>query len=188
MVQRGRSGTGSGPGREAGGRRATGTRSPARTARRRTDRGADAPRRPGTPRRARVKRTWAPRPPGRLTGRAVVLALVLVALTLSYVYPVRTYLAQRAQIQSLREHQARQRHHIAQLRAERRKWDDPKYVEAQAKSHLQMVRPGDKVYAVYDDPDVAARHDRSDRTGVRGGGPWYGKLWSSVQGADRRAR
>ncbi|WP_207127404.1 FtsB family cell division protein, partial [Actinocatenispora comari] len=140
--------------------------------------------RPGA-RRAGATRTRAPRPGGgRFTGRAVVLALVFVALILAYAYPVRTYLGQRAQIAELTDAQAQQKERIAKLRGQRDKWDDPQYVEAQARRRLRMVRPGDKVYAVYGDPKKPGGGDADDRR-VRSDGPWYGKVWSSVQGADR---
>ena len=48
--------------------------------------------------RAAAKRTRAPAPAGRLTGRATALALVLGALLLAYAYPMRIYLNQQAQI------------------------------------------------------------------------------------------
>jgi cell division protein FtsL len=175
MAQRGRGSTGSGPGR--GGRPA---RRPSGTAGRAAPAAGRAPR-PGA--KARTRRTRAPRPRGRFTGRAVVLALVLLALVLSYAYPVRTYLDQRAQIAALERSQSAQRQRIARLAAERAKWNDPKYVEAQAREHLQMARPGDKVYTVYDDPGIGKKKHRDGST-VRSTGPWYGKLWSSVQSAD----
>ncbi|BCJ33007.1 hypothetical protein Athai_05100 [Actinocatenispora thailandica] len=175
MAQRGRSGTGNGPGRRPG-RPAAGRAAPPR-------RGRDSAGRPGA-RRTGATRTRAPRPGGRFTGRAVVLALVFVALILAYAYPVRTYLGQRAQIAELTDAQAQQRERIAKLRDQRAKWDDPQYVEAQARRRLRMVRPGDKVYAVYGDPQKSGGNGSDDRR-VRSDGPWYGKVWSSVQGADR---
>ncbi|GAA4205131.1 septum formation initiator family protein [Actinocatenispora rupis] len=117
----------------------------------------------------------------------MVLALVFVALILAYAYPVRTYLSQRAQIAQLSESQAAQRRRIADLRDQRAKWNDPKYVEAQAKDRLRMVRPGDKVYAVYGDT-TPRKSGGGSGTRVRSEGPWYAKMWSSVQGADRSAR
>ena len=172
MAQRGR--TGSGPGRSArrpagGSGRAAPSASSARSPR------------PGV--KARTRRTRAPRPRGRFTGRAVILSLVLLALLLSYAYPVRTYLNQRAQIADLTHSQAAQGKRIASLAAERAKWNDPEYVEAQAREHLQMARPGDKVYTVYEDPGTGKKKTSSGAR-VRTTGPWYGKLWSSVQSAD----
>ncbi|HEY3503942.1 MAG TPA: septum formation initiator family protein [Actinocatenispora sp.] len=173
MAQRGgRAGSGSGPGR----RPSSGRAAPFRRTR-------DTAARPGASRRTGARRTRAPRPGGRFTGRAVVLALVFVALILAYAYPVRTYLSQRAQIAQLTASQAEQRDRIAGLREQRDKWNDPQYVEAQAKGRLRMVRPGDKVYAVYGDT-TPKKSGRDSGTTVRKDGPWYAKVWSSVQGAD----
>ena len=174
MAQRGRSGTGNGPGRRP--RRPQAGRAAPR-------RGRDASARPGA-RRTGVTRTRAPQPGGRFTGRAVVLALVFVALILAYAYPVRTYLHQRAQIAELTDSAQAQRRHIDKLRDRRAKWDDPKYVESQARRRLRMVRPGDKVYAVYGDPKGSGGKGDKDHR-VRSHGSWYGKVWSSVQDADR---
>src|SRR5690554_3083493 len=77
-----------------------------------------AARRSTAGRRAGVTRTSAPRPAGRATGRAAILTVVLVALALSYVIPLRTYLAQQAEISQLRARQEQQRAHIAALEAE----------------------------------------------------------------------
>ncbi len=146
--------------------------------------------RPASARRAAAaggaQRTRAPRPRGRFTGRAAVLALVLSALVLAYAYPVRTYLDQRAEISQLKQDQQAQRRRIAGLEQERAKWNDPEYVRAQARSRLQYVRPGEVAYVIVSDPAGAARDNPgAGRSRASDSGPWYGRLWSSVQAADQ---
>ncbi len=188
MAQRGRGGTGNGPGRDrSGARRSGGGTGRGVPAQRRTPGRAGTAKRPGRSRRTGAERTRAPRPAGQFTSRMVALALVLVALILSYAYPVRTYLAQRAEIADLQQSQARQNRRIASLQEQRDKWNDPQYVAAQARDRLQMVRPGDRSYAVYDDPGAGRHPGRSGDGRVRAHGPWYAKMWSSVQGADGTA-
>jgi cell division protein FtsB len=168
MAQRGRSGPGRGPGRDGG-------------AAKRAARPAGAAPRAG--RRGGTKRTRAPRPRGRFTGRAVILALVLIALILAYAYPLRTYLGERAQIRQLHSSQAAQRQRIDALRHQRAKWNDPDYVAAQARERLMLVKPGDLAYQVSDEPTGGTATKGSGRASTRG--PWYGKLWSSVRAADK---
>jgi cell division protein FtsB len=165
MAQRGRSGPGRGPGRAT-----TRSGAPPRTGRRATAAGG-------------TRRTRAPRPRGRFTGRAVILALVLVALILAYAYPLRTYLGERAQIRQLQQSQTAQRQRIGVLQQERAKWNDPDYVAAQARERLLLVKPGDVAYVVIDDP--AAGKTGTNHGRAKDKGPWYGKLWSSVQAADK---
>lgn len=149
--------------------------------------GTDAARsatRPASARRAAspgaVKRTAAP-VPGRLTGRATALGLVLLALMLAYAYPVRLYLDQQAQIQRLVEAQAAQRAEIGKLADESAKWNDPAYIRAQARARFQMVDPGTKAYLVLPPVVVPA----GTGGGTSASNPtWYGSLWNSLRAAD----
>lgn len=171
---------------------------PARSARRdgtpgqRRTRAGRTPPRPAGRRGAAsgpVKRTRAPEPRGWFTGRVAVLALVLAGLVLAYAYPVRTYLAQRAEITRLEQSQDGQRERIATLAAEREKWNDDEYVRTQARKRLHYVRPGETAYVVIDGAD--GDDDKGDRVGdgaAKDTGPWYSKLWSSVGAADKPRR
>jgi cell division protein FtsB len=134
---------------------------------------------------ARVaSRTRAPEP-RRFTGRATVLVLVLGSLLLAYAYPVRIYLGQQARIASLEAHQAAQRQRIVSLGQDVKKWDDPEYIRTQARSRLQMVKPGEVAYII-DDPTATPPPDGNPDAGrAKDTGPWYTQLWSSVQAADK---
>jgi cell division protein FtsB len=142
--------------------------------------------RPATARRAAAadtaKRTTAPAP-RRLSGRAMALGLVLLALMLAYAYPVRLYLDQRAQIQQLELSQARQRATIGQLTTESAKWSDPAYIKAQARARFQMVEPGTKAYLVLPSPQTASAV--SPASPAKTATTWYGALWSALRAADR---
>jgi cell division protein FtsB len=142
-------------------------------------------RRPATATAA--KRTRAPRP-GRFTGRAAVLGMVLLGLLLAYAYPVRVYLAQQAEIAGLEQKQQEQRERIAALSDERAKWDDPEYVKAQAKKELHYVLPGELPFITLPDPAQGGAPATADGSGQRAKSePWYSKLWSSVGAADGEA-
>ncbi|WP_432980030.1 FtsB family cell division protein [Dactylosporangium sp. CA-233914] len=152
--------------------------------------GGRAPSRPMLARRAvatggAALRTRAPQP-RRFTSRAVLLSLVLLVLLLAYAYPVRVYLAQQAEIQALEASQQLQAAKVADMEARARKWDDPEYVISQARQRLHMVLPGEKPYIVVD-PANRTETDPAELPGApKPPRPWYGKLWSSVEAADKQ--
>ncbi|GAA0730219.1 septum formation initiator family protein [Dactylosporangium roseum] len=152
--------------------------------------GGRAPARPTVARRAvsaggTALRTRAPQP-RRFTSRAIVLSLVLLVLLLAYAYPVRVYLAQQAEIAALEQSQERQAVKIAEMATRAAKWDDDEYVISQARQRLHMVLPGEKSYVVVD-PGRATKTDPADLPGAeKAPRPWYGKLWSSVEAADKQ--
>ena len=147
---------------------------------------AGVPPRAAVGKRAAAKRTRAPAPGGRLTGRATALALVLGALLLAYAYPMRIYLNQQAQIAALESSQQQQRERIREKQTQVAKWHDDDYIIAMAHRRLQMVLPGDRAYVITD-PQAAAQNPGADPNAgkAKNTGPWYGKLWSSVQAADK---
>ena len=132
-----------------------------------------------------AKRTSAPRP-NRFTGRATTLACVLGALLLAYAYPVRIYLNQQAQIAALESSQEVQKARIKDKKTQVAKWHEDDYIIAMAHKRLQMVLPGDRAFVITD-PKAAAKNPGADPNAgkARNTGPWYGKLWSSVQAADK---
>lgn len=156
-------------------------------------RGTRPDRAPGTRAQSRRKpeppkptqRIKPPRP-RRMSARTAVLALVLSALALAYAYPIRTYFAQRADIEALETAQQQQRERISALETERAKWNDDAYVITQARIHLLLVRPGEKPLIVIDDPAGAAKDSGHplDQP-AEDPGTWYEKLWGSVNGADK---
>jgi cell division protein FtsB len=134
-----------------------------------------------------AKRTSAPQP-RRLTGRATVLIVVLVALALGYTYPVRLYLSQQADIARMEARQAAQREHIGELAEQAAKWQDDEYVRIQARRRLYYVPPGEIPLVVLWDEAGAARDAGvvPDAGKAKNAGPWYGTLWASIQAANER--
>lgn len=132
-----------------------------------------------------AKRTRPPQPSG-LTARAAVLAMVLLGLLLAYAYPVRVYLGQQAQINSIEDQQRAQRHKIDELAQEREKWDDAEYVKSQVRSRLMWTAEGETPYRVVGG-GVTPTNSESNAANFRPRErPWYGKLWGSVTVADRK--
>jgi cell division protein FtsB len=124
-----------------------------------------------------ARRTRAPLRP-HLSGRAAALVLVMLVLVAAYAFPVREYLSQRAEIARLQSDQAEQRARIAQLNEAYARWQDPDYVNTQARVRLQFVPPGATLYIVKTDPETEAGKVAGDQKS------WLRQMWSSVQAAD----
>ena len=92
----------------------------------------------------------------QLTGRAAVLALVVVALSLSLAYPIRQYFGQRAEIAQMREQVRQQEQRVAQLQADRDRWSDPAYIRAQARKRLHYCQPDETCFVTVNPPATQA--------------------------------
>jgi cell division protein FtsL len=120
-----------------------------------------------------------------------MLAFVLLLLGVTLVPALRSTLSQQGQINALRDRIARQRETVAALQQEQRQWNDPAYVEQQARERLKLVRVGEKSFTVIDGPAAPvlpggaqiAAPARTTAANV----PWYGQLWQSVEIADAPA-
>lgn len=136
-----------------------------------------------------VKRVPRPRRPFTITRRALVFAAVLVTLALSFAGSLRVYLVQagdlataRAQIEA---HSAR----IAELTSELERWNDPAYVQVQARQRLGWVMPGEVGYRVIG-RDGKALSGSVEIQGVGSSTPngleprWWDRLAGSVNAAD----
>ena len=128
----------------------------------------------------------APRDRPNLTGRAAMLALVVCLLAISLAYPLREYLSQRSDIGDLRAEVAQQEKRVAALEKAKARWNDPTYVEAQARERLHYVMPGETSYVVLgaDEAPSADGVVRKLPTQVDGQ-PWFTDLWHSVEAAGK---
>jgi cell division protein FtsB len=128
-----------------------------------------------------VTRAWT-----NLTGRAAVLALVVCLLAISLAYPLREYLAQRGDISDMRSSVAEQEKSVAGLRSDEKRWQDPAYVERQARERLHFVMPGETSYVVLE-PDEAPAPDGVVTSAPRPvkRSPWFTDLWRTVEVAGK---
>ncbi|WP_049574355.1 FtsB family cell division protein [Streptomyces sp. SBT349] len=134
--------------------------------------------------RAQSKRLRRPPRRSRLTGRAAVLALVVCSLIVALAYPLRQYVQQRADVDDLRRQAEEERERVEQLRDAKARWQDPGFVEQQARERLNFVRPGEIGYVL----PGAAEADGDDPLSTRSGlvaRPWYENLWNGIDAADR---
>jgi cell division protein FtsL len=117
----------------------------------------------------------------RLTSRAAVLAVVLCAIALSLAYPVREYIAQRRQIDQLEAQRQAIGLKLSQLQREQKRLSGDAYVEQQAQDRLHMCLPKHKCYVIINPPQPVAKAPANPVPGT----PWYERVWSSVQQADK---
>ncbi len=122
----------------------------------------------------------------RLTGRAAILALVVAVLVVSYASSLRVWLEQRRNIANLEQQISAGQVAVATLRQEKRRWQDPAYIEIQAKRRLQWVLPGEIGYRIVGadaqpgtgdplaDPGEEAAQTDSE---------WWVGVWGSVEAA-----
>ncbi|MET8679145.1 septum formation initiator family protein [Streptomyces sp. NPDC004647] len=133
---------------------------------------------------ARVYRASArarPQRRSRLTGRAALLALVVCSLVVALAYPMRQWVSQRSEIAEQRRQAEQARRAVEKLRDQKARWQDPAYVEQQAREHLHYIRPGETGYTVVDGSGDDGRHTKDQGAADR---PWYSNLWDGVDHAD----
>lgn len=121
----------------------------------------------------------------RFTGRAVVLVLVLAALTMSYASSMRAYITQRSHIQDLKGAIAEREANIDALEREKRRWEDPAFVRAQARERFGYLMPGETGYQVLgaDGKPLKGDAELSDPADAAKAvpTPWWSEAWDSVE-------
>lgn len=113
--------------------------------------------------------------------------LVLALLAASYASSMRAYLEQRQHLEELRASIAKSQQNIAVLERERRRWNDPAFVEAQATQHLSWVMPGEISFQVIDENGKPLDHE--DNLSEPGGiqvenePAWWQTAWQTMEAA-----
>lgn len=110
------------------------------------------------------------------TRRAAVLALVVCALALTVVVPLRNYVSQRQELDAVTTQQRRLTDEVDELTRERARLANPDEVAAEARSRLGYVRPGEVPYVV----QLPVTSDDPSRNPATDGMPWYRQLWREV--------
>ncbi len=124
----------------------------------------------------------------KLTGRRMMLAAMALFLVVILASPFQTYLNRRASVASSERQQQQLNAHLSQLRHEADQWQDPAFVQRQARIRLQYIRPGDTLYTVLDargqplEPPASATTEKVARAGHRPS--WNSTLWTSVHDTD----
>jgi cell division protein FtsB len=116
------------------------------------------------------------------TRRAAILALVVCALALTVVVPLRNYVAQRQELAAVTAQQEALAAEVDELNRERERLANPAEIAAQARSRLGYVRPGEVPYVVQlPSSGLGAGADPASD-----GIPWYRQLWREVENGPPR--
>ncbi|WP_150462794.1 FtsB family cell division protein [Nesterenkonia ebinurensis] len=118
-------------------------------------------------------------PERTFSGRMIVLTIVTLVVISFLVPTVRTYLQQRAELAALQEQIVAEEQLQDQLYSELARWDDPQFVQQQARERINLVLPGERRYHVIGDlteAEVAtdSAEEASEDT------DWTEQLWESV--------
>lgn len=125
--------------------------------------------------------------PEVLTVRAMVLSVVVLLAVVLLLPTVRAVVTQQAELRELRSELSQQEARKANLEAELDRWDDRSYVIEQARSRLQFVMPGDKVWRPLDTDSVPQERpapgvvEPSPGATEDTAAPWYTSVWDSVR-------
>ena len=147
-------------------------------------RGRTGPGRPARPVARAAAATPAPtRKRPRFTSRATVLVLVLAVLVVSYASSARAYLQQRGELDALRAEIEEREESIAALEREMRRWEDPAFVQQEARA-LGYVMPGETSYVVLDEDgeplESGAELADPDEVGSEEDPAFWEDAWASV--------
>jgi cell division protein FtsB len=120
-----------------------------------------------------------PRPPLGLTPRGAVLLLVMFALAATAVFPLRQYVSQQGRIERLEAKQQALAAENARLEVERRRLQDPAYVQQLARRDYHVVAPGEEAWVVTGTPPTA---QPAGNAVPQRDPPWYRRAWQAVTG------
>ena len=110
---------------------------------------------------------------------------MVAVLTVSYGSSLKAYLQQRSQIADLKEQIAAREQSIGALEREKRRWEDPAFVQAQARERFGYLMPGETSYVVLDEngqplESEARLHDPDEVVKVEPTA-WWTTAWASVE-------
>ena len=113
-------------------------------------------------------------------------------LAVTLIPTLRSTLNQQSQINALRDQLGQQRQTVAAMQQEQRQWNDPVFLEQQARERLKFVRVGETSYTVIDAQTAPASSGdlkiAAPATVSTFVGPWYAELWQSMVIADTPAK
>lgn len=126
-----------------------------------------------------------------LTWRAVAFVLLMLLLLLSYGNSLRVYFKQQSDLAEANQQIASRTVEVARLQDEVKRWKDPDFIKAQARSQLGWVVPGETGYKVIGPDgkplDNAIQLDTTSDVPDSDKVVWWQKLAGSVQAADQQS-
>lgn len=151
-------------------------------------RAAHSPARPATPRRSGSAATQVAdgeEAPRQITVRTLVMFLVILVAFIVLAPTLRAYVGQQEQQRDLVAQIEAAEQRSAELQRTIERWDDPAFVQAQARERLGFVMPGETPYRVVDPETVTGEEVETDLDDglvvVPQVGPWYLTVADSIQ-------
>lgn len=118
--------------------------------------------------------------------RALILVLVVAVAFILITPTLRLYVSQREAERALNEQVAAVQAQNEELARLIERWQDPAYIEAQARERLGYVLPGQQPYVVIDPEVVVGEEEQqayedAQATYVAPRGPWYSQMMDSIE-------
>jgi cell division protein FtsB len=95
----------------------------------------------------------------RLSGFTVLMLGIVVLAVIVLAPNLRIFFEQRQQIVALEQQVDDNTQSVTELEAELARWDDPAYIESQARERLLFIYPGEYSYLVIGDAEVPRTSD-----------------------------
>lgn len=120
------------------------------------------------------------------TWRLLLLLVLIATIAATLAQSLRVYFLQADQIAAVRIEIQERHEQIADLNDQLERWEDPQYVEAEARARLGWVMPGEVGYRVIgaDGKPLAGEADVLGTKTEAVPGTWAERLWGSVKLAD----
>lgn len=119
----------------------------------------------------------------------MVLLSVVLLLVASYTSALHAWWDQRGEIQSAKAEIVQRRDAIDKLEDTKKRFEDPAYIEQQARARFGWVMPGEVGYRVIgSDGIVQGDVPTLDAPPTTGQKAWYDTLWGSVQQAGQEPK
>ena len=128
--------------------------------------------------------------------RGLVLSGIALLLLVMLAPTLRSWMAQRAQLEQTQALIETKQKSVADLQKQLAQWNDPTFIEQEARKRLKLVKVGERAYFV-----VGSGSAANETGGTTGGTttppnggkvatgnanePWYGQVWQSIQVADK---
>ncbi|TLP99554.1 septum formation initiator family protein [Nesterenkonia salmonea] len=118
-------------------------------------------------------------PERTFSGRMIVLTIVTLVVISFLVPTVRTYMQQREEINELAGQISEEQQRQDELYSELARWDDPQFVQRQARERINLMVPGERRYHVIGDLQEHEVHTDSADDAAEDR-DWTDDLWESV--------
>ncbi len=120
-----------------------------------------------------------------VSSRGALLLLVGITAVVLLALPLRELVRQVGEINGADQQRAETQARVDDLQARIDRWEDPSYLQQQARERLRYVLPGEVMYQVVGDRPAESQLRQQAPQLEAPSGSWYERLWSSVQAADR---